>query len=61
MQISATLRIAPTIANWLSGYFNELKNNSVVDFEQQRQGRGLLPYEDVTLIEAAKKALPLPK
>jgi hypothetical protein len=34
---------APMIANWLSGYFNGLKNNTIVDLGTM--GRGLLPHE----------------
>jgi hypothetical protein len=57
---------APMIANWLSGYFNGLKNNTVVDLGVMASNKDKVEdycrmNQDVTLIEAAKKALPLPK
>jgi hypothetical protein len=57
---------APMIANWLSGYFNGLKNNTVVDLGGMASNKDKVEdfcrmNQDVTLIEAAKKALSLPK
>jgi hypothetical protein len=57
---------APMIANWLSGYFNGLKNNTVVDLGVMASNKDKVEdfcrmNQDVTLIEAAKKALSLPK
>jgi len=54
---------APMIANWLSGYFNGQKNNTVVDLGAMAKNKDKV--EDycrlVTLVEAAKSALGLPK
>jgi hypothetical protein len=57
---------APMIANWLSGYFNGLKNNTVVDLGAMAKNKDKVEdycrmNQDVTLIEAAKTALGLPK
>jgi len=57
---------APMIANWLSGYFNGLKNNTVVDLGEMARNKDKVEdycrmNQDVTLIEAAKTALGLPK
>jgi hypothetical protein len=54
------------IANWLSGYFNGLKNNTVVDLGAMAKNKDKVEdycrlNQDVTLIEAAKIALGLPK
>jgi hypothetical protein len=57
---------APMIANWLSGYFNGLKNNTVVDLGEMAKNKDKVEDYcrmnlDVTLVEAAKGALGLPK
>src|SRR5215470_6218944 len=57
---------APTIANWLSGYFSGLKNNTVVDLGTLAKNQDKVEdycrmNQDETLIEAAKTALGLPK
>jgi hypothetical protein len=57
---------APMIANWLSGYFNGLKNNTVVDLGEMAKNKDKVEdycrmNQDVTLVEAAKRALGLPK
>ena len=57
---------APAIANWLSGYFNGLKNNTVVDLGAMAKNKDKVEdycrlNQDVTLMEAAKTALGLPK
>jgi hypothetical protein len=57
---------APMIANWLSGYFNWLKNNTVVDLGALAKNKDTVEdycrmNQDVTLVEAAKTALGLPK
>jgi hypothetical protein len=57
---------APMIANWLSGYFNGQKNNTVVDLGTMAKNKDKVEdycrlNQDVTLIEAAKTALGLPK
>src|ERR1700751_6402113 len=57
---------APMIANWLSGYFNGQKNNTVVDLGAMAKNKDKVAdywrmNQDVTLIEAAKSALGLPK
>jgi len=57
---------APMIANWLSGYFNGQKNNTVVDLGAMAKNKDKVEdycrmNQDVTLIEAAKTALGLPK
>jgi HdeA/HdeB family len=57
---------APMIANWLSGYFNGQKNNTVVDLGVMAKNKDKVEdycrmNQDVTLIEAAKNALGLPK
>jgi len=57
---------APMIANWLSGYFNGLRNNTVVDIGAMEKNKDKVEdycrmNQDVTLIEAAKTALELPK
>jgi hypothetical protein len=57
---------APMIANWLSGYFNGLRNNTVVDIGAMEKNKDKVEdycrmNQDVTLIEAAKTALGLPK
>ena len=57
---------APMIANWLSGYFNGLKNNTVVDLGAMAKNKDKVEdycrmNQDVALIEAAKTALGLPK
>jgi len=57
---------APMIANWLSGYFNGLKSNTVVDLGAMAKNKDKVEdycrmNQDVTLIEAAKTALGLPK
>jgi hypothetical protein len=57
---------APMIANWLSGYFNGQKNNTVVDLGVMARNKDKVEdycrlNQDVTLMEAAKTALGLPK
>jgi hypothetical protein len=57
---------APMIANWLSGYFNGQKNNTVVDLGVMAKNKDKVEdycrmNQDVTLVEAAKNALGLPK
>jgi hypothetical protein len=52
---------APMIANWLSGYFNGQKNNTVVDRNKDKVEDYCRMNQDVTLVEAAKTALGLPK
>ena len=57
---------APMIANWLSGYFNGLRNNTVVDIGAMEKNKDKVEdycrlNQDVTLIEAAKTALGLSK
>ena len=57
---------APMIANWLSGYFNGQKNNTVVDLGAMAKNKDKVEdycrmNQDVTLVEAAKTALGLPK
>jgi hypothetical protein len=57
---------APMIANWLSGYFNGQKNNTAVDLGAMAKNKDKVEDYcrmnlDVTLIEAAKTALGLPK
>jgi len=57
---------APMIANWLSGFFNGLKNNTVVDLGEMARNKDKVEdycrmNQDVRLIEAAKSALGLPK
>jgi hypothetical protein len=57
---------APMVANWLSGYFNGQKNNTVVDLGAMAKNKDKVEdycrlNQDVTLMEAAKTALGLPK
>ena len=57
---------APMIANWLSGYFNGQKNNTTVDLGAMAKNKDKVEdycriNQDVTLVEAAKSALGLPK
>jgi len=57
---------APMIANWLSGYFNGQKNNTIVDLGAMARNKDKVEdycrmNQDVTLVEAAKNALGLPK
>ena len=57
---------APRIASWLSGYFNGKRNNTMVDIGTIRSNKDKVEdycrmNQDVTLIEAAKSALGLPK
>ena len=57
---------APMIANWLSGYFNGQKNNTVMDLGTMAKNKDKVEdycrlNQDVTLIEAAKTALGLSK
>jgi HdeA/HdeB family protein len=57
---------APMIANWLSGYFNGLKNNTVVDVGAMARNKDKVEdycrmNQDVTLIDAAKTALGSPR
>lgn len=57
---------APMIANWLSGYFNGQINNTSVDLGAMAKNKDKVEDYcrmnlDVTLIEAAKRALGLPK
>ena len=57
---------APMVANWLSGYFNGQKNNTVVDLGEMARNKDKVEdycrmNQDVTLIEAAKTAIGLPK
>jgi HdeA/HdeB family len=57
---------APMVANWLSGYFNGQKNNTVVDLGTMAKNKDKVEdycrlNQDVTLMEAAKTALGLPK
>jgi hypothetical protein len=57
---------APMIANWLSGYFNGLRNNTVVDLGAMAKNKDKVEdycrmNQDVTLVEAAKTALGLLK
>jgi HdeA/HdeB family len=52
--------------SWLSGYFNGQKNNTVVDLGVMAKNKDKVEdycrmNQDVTLIEAAKNALGLPK
>ena len=57
---------APMVANWLSGFFNGQKNNTVVDLGAMARNKDKVEdycrlNQDVTLMEAAKTALGLPK
>ena len=57
---------APMIANWLSGYFNGLKNNTVVDLGAMAKNKDKVEdycrlNQDATLVDAAKTALGLSK
>lgn len=57
---------APMIANWLSGYFNGLKNNTVVDLGAMAKNKDKVEdycrlNQDATLVDAAKTALGLAK
>jgi HdeA/HdeB family protein len=57
---------APMIANWLSGYINGQKNNTVVDVGAMAKNKDKVEDYcrmnlDMTLVEAAKSALGLPK
>ncbi len=57
---------APMIANWLSGYFNGQMNNTTVDLGAMAKNKDKVEDYcrmnlDVTLVEAAKRALALPK
>ena len=57
---------APMIANWLSGYFNGLKNNAVVDLGTMAKNKDKVEDYcrmnlDTTIMDAAKTALGLAK
>ena len=54
------------IANWLSGYFNGLKNNTVVDLGTMAKNKNKVEDYcrmnlDTAIMEAAKTALGLAK
>jgi hypothetical protein len=57
---------APMVAVWLSGYFNGKRNNTVIDIGAFRKNKDVVEDYcrmnlDVTLIDAATKALGLDK
>jgi acid stress chaperone HdeB len=57
---------APRVAAWLSGYFNGKRNNTVVDISAFKRNKDVVEDYcrmnlDVTLIDAATKALGLDK
>jgi hypothetical protein len=57
---------APMIANWLSGYFNGLKNNTVVDLGTMAKNKDKVEDYcrmnlDTTIMDAAKTALGVAK
>jgi hypothetical protein len=57
---------APTVATWLSGYFNGKTNNTVIDIGTVAKNKDKVEdycrmNQDVTLIEAAQNALGLNK
>ena len=57
---------APMIANWLSGYFNGQKNNTVVDLGVMAKNKDKVEdycrmNQDVTIMEAAGNALGIDK
>ena len=57
---------APMIANWLSGYFNGKNNNTIVDLGTMAANKDKVEDYcrlnlDLTVINAAKAALGLPK
>jgi acid stress chaperone HdeB len=57
---------APMVAVWLSGYFNGKRNNTVIDIGTFKKNKDVVEdycrmNQDVTLIDAATKALGLDK
>lgn len=57
---------APMVAAWVSGYFNGKRNNTVIDVSAFRKNKDVVEDYcrinlDVTLIDAATKALGLDK
>jgi opacity protein-like surface antigen len=57
---------APRIATWLSGYFNGARNNTTIDIGTMRSNKDKVEdycrmNQDVTIMDAAKKALGLDK
>jgi hypothetical protein len=57
---------APRIATWLSGYFNGARNNTTIDIGAMRSNKDKVEdycrmNQDVTIMDAAKKALGLDK
>lgn len=57
---------APAVATWLGGYFNGKRNNTIVDIGTFRKNKDIVEDYcrmnlDVTLIDAATKALGLDK
>jgi acid stress chaperone HdeB len=57
---------APAVAAWLGGYFNGKRNNTVIDIGTFRKNKDIVEDYcrmnlDVTLIDAATKALGLDK
>jgi acid stress chaperone HdeB len=57
---------APKVAAWLSGYFNGKRNNTVIDISAFKKNKDVVEdycrmNQDVTLIDAATKALGLDK
>jgi acid stress chaperone HdeB len=57
---------APKVAVWLSGYFNGKRNNTVIDISAFKKNKDVVEdycrmNQDVTLIDAATKALGLDK
>jgi acid stress chaperone HdeB len=57
---------APMVAAWLSGYFNGKRNNTVLDISTFKKNKDVVEdycrmNQDVTLMDAATKALGLDK
>jgi opacity protein-like surface antigen len=57
---------APRIATWLSGYFNGARNNTTIDIGTMRSNKDKVEdycrmNQDVTIMDAARKALGLDK
>jgi hypothetical protein len=57
---------APRIATWLSGYFNGVRNNTTIDIGTIRSNKDKVEdycrmNQDVTIMDAARKALGLDK
>jgi hypothetical protein len=57
---------APRIATWLSGYFNGVRNNTMIDIGTIRSNKDKVEdycrmNQDVTIMDAARKALGLDK